>query len=412
MNARPKRGRAAGSRALLGDPPRDDAPGRRERQATRRLGHVLAMGVIVAALAAAGVATGTELARHHDVGGLLASGSPTVATQPAPPAPRLSATRVVRLPPTAIANGTSALAVTLSAPPAASSPRPTLFPAVAGTWRTAGDTELFTPASTLEPCSTYTLTVWADTIATGHARVGRKHVLPLRVACPPLAGLQQDLARLGYLGAVLHPTYRVHLPHRLETRREAAIQAYRPFRGRLAPDPSDAPPVAMGTLDVTTKGGLEIFQADHHLAATGEPNAATWRLLLDVAAYGHRNPQPYTWVSVTESLPETLEVHRGDRVALSTPANTGVAGAETEQGIFPIYARYTSTTMTGTNPDGSHYSDPGVPWVNYFNGGDAVHGFVRGSYGFPQSNGCVELPVSTAAEVFPMLAIGDVVWVT
>ncbi len=412
MKVRSKLGRVLGGRALLGEAPRDDAPGPRERQATRRLGHVLAVGVIVTALALGGVATGTVLARHDNVGSLLASGSPAVATQPVQPAQPLSATRIVRVPPAAIANGTSALGVTLSAPPAAGSPRPTLSPAVAGTWRTAGDAELFTPASTLEPCSAYTLTVWANTIAAGHARVGRKRVVALRVACPPLAGLQQDLARLGYLGAALHPTYRVHLPHRLETRREAAIQAYRPFRGRLAPDPSDAPPVAMGTLDVTTKGGLEIFQADHHLEATGEPDAATWRLLLDVAAYGHRNPQPYTWVSVTESLPETLEVHRGDRVALSTPANTGVAGAETEQGIFPIYARYTATTMTGTNPDGTHYSDPGVPWVNYFNGGDAVHGFVRGSYGFPQSNGCVELPVSTAAEVFPMLTIGDIVWVT
>ncbi len=57
------------------------------------------------------------------------------------------------------------------------------------------------------------------------------------------------------------------------------------------------------------------------------------------------------------------------------PPNTGVPGATTQQGTFPIYARFTSTTMSGTNPDGSKYSDPGVPWVNYFNGGDAVHGF-------------------------------------
>src|SRR6185437_15188755 len=111
-------------------------------------------------------------------------------------------------------------------------------------------------------------------------------------------------------------------------------------------------------------------------------------------------------------IPETLEVHRGSRVVLSTPANTGVAGATTQQGTFPIYARYTSTTMTGTNPDGSKYSDPGVPWVNYFNGGDAVHGFPRASYGTPQSNGCVELPIGTAARVYPLLAIGDLVIVS
>jgi peptidoglycan hydrolase-like protein with peptidoglycan-binding domain len=379
-----------------------------ERSLSRR-GQLLAIGMLVLALAVGGAATAAGLTHHGGIGSLLTSASPTAPTPP--PAP-LTPTRIVHLPPSTIVNGTGALGVTLSAAPAAHSPRPTIRPAVSGTWTSSGNTELFTPSSTLAPCSTYTMTVWADTIATGHSRVGRRHVLTLKVDCPPLAGMQQILARLGYLGADMHPIYKVRLPHGPETRRAAAIQAYRPFHGRLAPDPEDAPPVEMGKLDETTKGAIEIFQADHGLEATGEPNAATWQKLIIVAELDHRNPQPYTWVSVTESLPETLKVHRGDHVALTTPANTGVAGAETEQGIFPIYSRFTSTTMTGTNPDGSHYSDPGVPWVNYFNGGDAVHGFIRGSYGFPQSNGCVELPVSTAAEVFPMLTIGDIVWVT
>jgi peptidoglycan hydrolase-like protein with peptidoglycan-binding domain len=368
---------------------------------------MLAIGAAVVALAAVGVVTGAALAHHGGIGKLFA-GSGT----PAPPPKPLTPTRVIRMPRGAIANGTDPIVVRLSARPAPNSPRPMLRPAVRGTWQTVGDTELFTPASTLAPCSTYTVTVWANTIAVGHSRVGRKHIRQLHVACPPLAGLQQALARLGYLGAILHPTYDVALPHGRETRREAAVHAYRPFHGRLAPDPADAPPVEMGTLDETTKGGLEVFQADHGLEATGEPDAETWRLLLDVEYLYHRNPEPYTWVSVTESIPETLEVHKGRHVALTSPANTGVSGAETAQGIFPIFARYTSTTMTGTNPDGSKYKDPGVPWVNYFNGGDAVHGFPRGSYGSPQSNGCVELPISTAAQVYPMLAIGDIVWVT
>jgi lipoprotein-anchoring transpeptidase ErfK/SrfK len=117
-------------------------------------------------------------------------------------------------------------------------------------------------------------------------------------------------------------------------------------------------------------------------------------------------------VSVTESDPETLEVHRGSHVVLTTPANTGVPGAETPQGIFPIYSRLTSTTMTGEDVDGTKYKVEDVPWVNYFNGGDAVHGYERGSYGFPQSNGCVELPIATAKTVFGMLALGDIVYIT
>jgi hypothetical protein len=65
--------------------------------------------------------------------------------------------------------------------------------------------------------------------------------------------------------------------------------------------------------------------------------------------------------------------------------------------------------MSGFNPDGSYYSDPDIPWVAYFNGGDAVHGFLRYSYGFPQSLGCVELPYPHAQVVFQYDQIGTLV---
>jgi peptidoglycan hydrolase-like protein with peptidoglycan-binding domain len=171
----------------------------------------------------------------------------------------------------------------------------------------------------------------------------------------------------------------------------------------------DAPPLEYGQLDETTKGAVMVFQSEHEIEPTGTPEAATWKALLRAAEKHERSSDPYTFVTVSESIPETLEVHHGSHIVLSTPANTGVAGAETAQGIFPIFSRFTSTTIVGTNPDGSKYSDPGVPWVNYFNGGDAVHGFPRGSYGTPQSNGCVELPIETAQTVYGMLKIGDIV---
>ena len=359
---------------------------------------------IVAVVVAVAVVAMTT--KGHAVGGVLASAG--ASPQPAP----LPATRLVSVPPERIADGAAPLLVTLSAPPAKGSPRPTLRPAVAGNWSTEGNSEVFTPTATLQPCDTYELTVWRHTFATEHSSLRARHVIPLHVACLSIAALQEALARQGYIGAVLHPRYAAHARGGAETLREAAEHAFRPFHGRLAPRPADAPPVEMGHLDETTKGALEVFQADHNLEATGEPNARTWRLLLAVEGLNHRNPRPYTWVSVTESLPETVEVHEGSHVAISTPANTGVAGAETERGIFPIYARYVSTTMTGTDPNGTHYVAPDVPWVNYFNGGDAVHGYPRASYGFPQSNGCVELPIGTAAAIYPRLQIGDIVWVT
>jgi peptidoglycan hydrolase-like protein with peptidoglycan-binding domain len=368
-------------------------------------------GAVLAVVVVAAVAVGAAVASHHSVGNLLSVGS--ARADPPPPPPPPPPTRLVAVPGRDVADGAAPLSVTLSAPPAWRSPRPTLYPAVAGTWSTTGDTETFTPAGTLAPCSTYTLTVWAHTYAKAHGPLGHRHVLTLRVACPSILGLQEALARLGYLGARLHPRYAVHLPTAgPESLRQAAEHAFRPFHGRLDPDPAGAPPVEEGQLDETTKGAVEVFQEDHDLEATGEPNALTWHLLLVVEGLYHRDPHPYTWVTVSEAEPETLRVHQGNHVAITSAANTGVAGAETAQGIFPIYARYVSTTMEGTDPDGVHYVAPDVPWVNYFNGGDAVHGYPRASYGFPQSNGCVELPIGTAAEVFPLLQIGDIVWVT
>ena len=65
--------------------------------------------------------------------------------------------------------------------------------------------------------------------------------------------------------------------------------------------------------------------------------------------------------------------------------------------------------MSGTNPDGSKYSDPGIRYISYFHGGDAIHAFTRGSYGTPQSLGCVELPLAAAAKVWPYTPIGTLV---
>jgi lipoprotein-anchoring transpeptidase ErfK/SrfK len=91
------------------------------------------------------------------------------------------------------------------------------------------------------------------------------------------------------------------------------------------------------------------------------------------------------------------------------PVNTGAPGADTVDGTYPVFEHVTSSRMQGTNPDGSTYNDPDVPWASFFNGGDALHGFVRASYGSPQSNGCVEMPVATAAQVWPLTPIGTLV---
>jgi peptidoglycan hydrolase-like protein with peptidoglycan-binding domain len=304
------------------------------------------------------------------------------------------------------------LRVRLSGAPAYNSPMPALRPRVAGKWRADGAYMTFTPASTLQPCSSFTLTVWAGTDAAGDRPLGKARTVHLRVACPGTLALQQALGRLGYLPYTVHASHGVNSGHAPESRAKAAHYAFVPPRGPLLPDIAHAPGLWYDHYDPTTRGALMVFQQTRNLPVTGTADSRTWASLLATETHGSRDPRPYTFVTVSESIPETLEVHQGNHVVLTTPVNTGVPGATTEQGTFPIFARFTSTTMSGTNPDGSKYVDPGVPWVNYFNGGDAVHGFPRPSYGTPQSNGCVELPIGTAQRVYGMLSIGDLVVVS
>jgi lipoprotein-anchoring transpeptidase ErfK/SrfK len=159
------------------------------------------------------------------------------------------------------------------------------------------------------------------------------------------------------------------------------------------------------------QGALMAFETDHGMVADGVAGPTVWRALINAVLAGHRSTFGYTFVSVSEES-ETLNLWHSGKTVLTTPVNTGIASAPTATGTYPVYEHLPVTTMSGTNPDGSHYSDPGIPDVSYFNGGDALHGFTRAQYGFPQSLGCVEMPYSTAAAVYPYTPIGTLVNVT
>ena len=301
------------------------------------------------------------------------------------------------------------MTVRLNGPADAASPQPVFKPAVAGSWSYWGENETFTPASSFAPCGSYTLTVPAGSYATGHMPLASSQHASFTVACPSVKALQEVLARLNYLPYKLESFSGVSLNVPLTTAL-AAQRAYAPPHGWLERKYRRAPTLEQGKMDPTTTGALEVWEQDHGVPVGSAPNAAIWKRLLTEEALNLRNPRPYTWVTVSENThPELLEVHENNHVAIKTPTNTGIPGRATATGEYPIYVRYTSTTMSGTNPDGSHYSDPGVPWVNYFNGGDAVHGFWRSAFGYPQSLGCVELPIPTAEKVYYQLMVGDMV---
>ena len=151
------------------------------------------------------------------------------------------------------------------------------------------------------------------------------------------------------------------------------------------------------------------FENAHEMTTDGVAGPGVWKALLEDAIAGKQTGEPYSYVYVHRAVPETATLWSAGRTLVKTPANSGVPGAETELGTFPVFEHIPEGTMTGTNPDGSHYVDPGIKWISYFNGGDALHYYVRGSYGFPQSNGCIEMPLGAAAAIWPVgfFAIGE-----
>jgi peptidoglycan hydrolase-like protein with peptidoglycan-binding domain len=167
----------------------------------------------------------------------------------------------------------------------------------------------------------------------------------------------------------------------------------------------------VGASGVMMQGALMAFETDHGLTADGQPGPIVWKALINAVLTGKHSSFGYTFVSVSVASQSLSVWHSGKTVISGTAVNTGISSAPTATGTYPVYEHLPSTTMSGTNPDGSHYSDPGIPYVSYFNGGDALHGFTRASYGSPQSLGCVEMPFSVAGQVYPYTPIGTLVHV-
>ena len=166
---------------------------------------------------------------------------------------------------------------------------------------------------------------------------------------------------------------------------------------------------SVGTNNVVLQGALMNFQAVHGLAWNTGMTAQTWQLIVQAAAKNQVDPSSYNYVVVSQGAPEMLKLFVNGHHVYNSFVNTGVSSAPTSNGTYPVYLRYTVTTMSGTLPGGGHYSDSGIPWVSYFHGGDALHGFLRSQYGYPQSLGCVEMPFANAKHVWPYTPIGTLV---
>ena len=305
-------------------------------------------------------------------------------------------------------NGAAGVTVTYNKPLPATTPFPTLTPAIAGTWQRSGHTAVFTPASGYPASTKVTVTV-----ADGTGTTASTTASTFTTGKYSTLRLQEILAQLGYLPLTWTPDAGSSAPG--DSLQAQTAAAYDPPAGTFTWKPGYPSSLhelwQQGSANTVDTGAITAFEGDHELETTEAMSPALWTKLLKAAAGGDVNTDGYSYAIANQHLPETLTIWHNGQKRLTTPANTGISVSPTEVGTFPVYEKLSYQIMSGTNPDGSHYADP-VSWVSYFNGGDAVHYFPRGSYGWNQSLGCVELPTYTAHQAYDLLPYGSLVTVT
>jgi len=318
------------------------------------------------------------------------------------------------------ADGGQPVTVTFSAPLSAGSPMPALTPDVKGGWRIVGDAAVFTPAMPFAPSTRVTVTIPSGVQSKAGHQLSAAKTAAFTTGTYSTLRLAELLGELGYLPATWQlPDLGMNVASQFDsTSTGLAAQetlAYSPPSGIFTwAQGYPASLYDQWTPDhwnVILKGAVIAFQSEHNMNTDGSVSPALWSQLFKAVASGQNNVNGYTYAVADQNDPETLTIYHDGQVVLQSAANTGIPSAPTANGTFPVYQKFLNTIMSGTNPDGSHYSDP-VQYVSYFNGGDAVHYFARGSYGFQQSLGCVELPYTAAQEAYPILTYGSLVNVT
>jgi hypothetical protein len=112
------------------------------------------------------------------------------------------------------------------------------------------------------------------------------------------------------------------------------------------------------------------------------------------------------WVDVSIQY-QSLVLYEGERPVYATLVSTGVDGwgdpkttRSTVQGEFRIDYKHVTTTMDADDPE-SHFELRDVPWVQYFEGGYALHAaYWHDDFGRARSHGCVNLSPVDARRLF------------
>jgi hypothetical protein len=291
---------------------------------------------------------------------------------------------------------------------------PTITPAVPGRWRVLDSHTLsFRPRGLGYPLGGHLAVRLPAPVAVAERNGGAvTRSLEWDVRHGTILRLEQLLAEAGYLPVGWTPAEDDPAPTAHEELAATADPPAGRFHWSYANTPHELRALwKTGEWNEIVRGAVMRFEDTHHLDVDGFVGPKVWGALLADTLAGRKRTDGYSYVYVHRAVPQSLTLWHDGRTILRSPGNTGVPAAPTQLGSFPVFEHIPVGTMSGTNPDGTHYHDPGIRWISYFNHGDAIHAFNRSSFGTPQSLGCVELPLAAAAKVWPYTPIGTLVTV-
>ena len=302
------------------------------------------------------------------------------------------------------------ITLTFSAPVSLQKVAPTLSPNIAGKWVQSNPTTLtYDLDSPLIPYTQEVVTIPGGAHglqSKDGATLRTSHTVAFGVAAGDTLRLQQLLAQLDYLPVGFAPSGPA------PTRADLALDQQGSFSWRWPSLPTELTSQwTQGTMNEITKAAIEDFENQNSIGVDGEAGPTVWTALLNDVINDKPSATPYVYVLVNKVVPQTATLWNNGTVQYTVPVNSGAPGADTTDGTYAVFEHVRYSDMKGTNVDGSTYNDPNVPYASYFNGGDALHGFIRASYGTPQSNGCVEMSYANAALIWPLTPIGTLVTV-
>jgi len=117
------------------------------------------------------------------------------------------------------------------------------------------------------------------------------------------------------------------------------------------------------------------------------------------------------WIAVDlyEQVAVALE---GGTPRFATLISSGLAKNPTREGMFTVWAKLRSGSMSGFEGKPEQYNIPVVPYILYFDGSIGLHGtFWHNGFGYRHSRGCVNLSISDAKWLYNFADVGTPVYV-